>query len=639
MVYKEKKRQKNKSLAGKVTLATIIGTSIIGLVGLVVGLVIFVRTLIGENTRDFLYVSMTARAFIKDDAAVDELINEVMDIYGVLTEEERAETGTEAYRRHFSGISQREDYQRLYDLLLRFRLLNAVDNIYLVVYDKENSSLVHIIDTDDFDELGFKTGEWEYIGEKDIEQFFTREEVPCYIHRSVDNKIVFSTGSYFSVIDDETYGMVMADFVRDDLTYDISRFMMRYVVAIAVAAIIFGLILNRQLKRGLVKPINEIANAARSYGKEGKPGEEKGNHFSSLDIHTGDEVEILGDVMKQMEQNLGTYVKKLTEMTAREERGRAELDTAAQIQKAALPDSFPAFPDRTEFDIYATMEPAKVVGGDFYDFFLIDDDHLCFVIADVSDKGIPASLFMMSAQTVIRSNALMGKSPADILTDTNAAICANNKLFMFVTVWLGILEISTGLLTYANAGHEPVVISRGDEGFEFVRGQKKPAIGMRPKVGFLEQEITLLPGDKVFLYTDGVTDAQVRRGEFFGRQRLLETLRNLDKDSCKFIIESVRDSISSFTGDVEQFDDMTMLCLKYNGMEVNFMYKLNDVVRIIAEGDKLFGHTGKVSSILNKETEKNIGVDIHFDAQDPQPCYYSEDELELVKEHIKEEDY
>lgn len=389
MVYKEKKRQKNKSLAGKVTLATIIGTSIIGLVGLVVGLVIFVRTLIGENMRDFLYVSVTARAFIKDDAVVDEIIKEVMDIYGALTEEERAETGTEAYRRHFAGISQREDYQRLYDLLLRFRLLNAVDNIYLVVYDKENSSLVHIIDTDDFDELGFKTGEWEYIGEKDIEQFFTREEVPCYIHRSVDNKIVFSTG----------------------------------------------------------------------------------------------------------------------------------------------------------------------------------------------------------------------------------------------------------LLTYANASHEPVVISRGEEGFEFVRGQKKPAVGMRPKVGFLEQEITLLPGDKVFLYTDGVTDAQVRRGKFFGRQRLLETLRNLDKDSCKFVIESVRDSISSFTGDAEQFDDMTMLCLKYNGLEVNFMYELNDVVRIIAEGDKLFGHTGKVSSILNKETEKNIGVDIHFDAQDPKPRYYSEDELELVKEHIKEEDY
>ncbi len=565
MADKEKKRQKNRSLASKVTFATIIGALVIGLVGLVVGLVIYVRMLVMENARDFLYVTVTARSFIKDEAAVDDLTKEVMDIYGSLGEDERRETGTEEYRRLFAEVSKREDYQEFYDLLNRFRLLNAVDNVYFVVYDEENSSLVHVIDTDSFDKLGYKTGDWEYIAKKDMEQFLAREDIPCYVHRSAANSLVFTTGSYFKVIDDKTYGMILADFIIGDMAYDIAMFMIRFVVAIAIAAIIFGLVLNRQLKHGLVEPINKIADAARSYGEEGTPGETGESPFSSLDIRTGDEIEILGDVMKQMEQNLGTSVKNLTDMTAREERARAELDAAAQIQKAALPAVFPAFPDRNEFDVYATMEPAKVVGGDFYDFFLVDDDHLCVLIADVSDKGMPAALFMMSSQAVLRNNAMMGKSPADILSDANAAICANNKLRMFVTVWLGILELSTGFLTYANAGHEPVAISRGDQGFEFVKGQQRPAIGIIPEIRYLEQEIAFLPGDKVFLYTDGVTETEDSQKEFFGSSRLLETLRNADADSCRDVIQSVREGISSFAQGATQYDDTTMLCFMYKG--------------------------------------------------------------------------
>ena len=565
MADKEKKKKKNRSLAGKVALATVIGASVIGLVGLVVGVVIYVRILIMENARDYLYVTATARSFIKDDADVDDLAKEVMEIYGSLTDDERSQTGTEEYRQRFAGISETEKYQKLHDLLLRFRLLNAIDNVYFVVYDPERSSLVHIADTDAFDELGFKTGDWEYIKTKDIEKVLKREKISYYIHRSADRSIVFTTGTYFPVIDEKTNGIVLADFIIEDMEYDILMFMIRYLAAIAVTAIIFGIILNRQLKRGLVDPINEIANAAGNYADDTTPGKEGKRHFSSLDIHTGDEVEILANVMKQMEQNLEAYVSNITEMTAREERARTELDTAALIQKAALPDEFPEFPARNEFDIFATMEPAKVVGGDFYDFIATDDDHLCVIIADVSDKGIPAALFMMSAQAVLRNNAMMGKSPARILSDTNAAVCANNKLQMFVTVWLGILELSTGLLTYANAGHEPAVISRGNEGFEFVRGQKRPAVGIIPGIGYQEQETTLLPGDKVFLYTDGITEAQDDKEEFYGSERLLETLRSADTDSARDVIESIRGSIRSFAGDAEQYDDMTMLCLVYRG--------------------------------------------------------------------------
>lgn len=565
MTDKEKKRQKNKSLAAKVTTATIIGMSITGLVGLVVGLVIYVRTLVTENTRDLCYVTATVSSFIKDDAAVSELAEEVMSVYGSMTEKERAETGTEAYRKRFANITENETYQNTYDLLMQFRLRNALDNIYFIVYDKDRSSLVHIIDTDNHDELGYKTGDWEFISQKDIGQFLDRETIPCYIHRSKTGDLLFTTGIYFPVIDDETKGIVLADFIRDDMAYDIAVFMTRFMLAIAVVTILFGLILSRYLRHGLVKPINEIANAAKSYGENVSPGEEREKCFSSLDIHTGDEVEILGDVMKQMEENIGVYVKELTEMTARQERTRAELDTAARIQKTTLPDVFPTYKDRNDFDIYATMEPAKVVGGDFYDFFFVDDDHLCVLIADVSDKGMPAALFMMSAKAVLKDNAMMGKSPEEILSDTNSAISSNNKLVMFVTIWLGILELSSGLLTYANAGHEPQVFTRGNEGFEFVTSKKKPAIGVFGGIRYMNEETDLLPGDKILLYTDGVTEAKNSNGEFFGRERLLESLRSKDMDLSKDIIENVRDSISTFTGDAEQYDDMTMLCLTYRG--------------------------------------------------------------------------
>ncbi len=215
--------------------------------GLAVGLVIFVRTIVKENTRDYFYVTATARYFVKDDPAVQEKAKEVMSVYGSMTEKERAETGTEAYRRHFAKITEGEGYQRIYDMLMQFRLHNAIDNVYFVVYDKENSSLVHLIDTDTHDELGFKTGDWEYINRDDVEQFLNLEDIPFYVHRSADNHQLYTTGISLSVIDDETKGMILTDFIRDDLAYDISMFMTRFILEIVAASIIFGLILSRQV--------------------------------------------------------------------------------------------------------------------------------------------------------------------------------------------------------------------------------------------------------------------------------------------------------------------------------------------------------------------------------------------------------
>jgi len=211
------------------------------------------------------------------------------------------------------------------------------------------------------------------------------------------------------------------------------------------------------------------------------------------------------------------------------------------------------------------MHPAKEVGGDFYDFFLIDDDHLCMVMADVSGKGVPAALFMMASKIILANSAMMGRSPAEILTSTNAAICSNNHEEMFVTVWLGILEISTGTLRAANAGHEYPVLKQPGGVFELVKDEHGFVIGGMDGIRYKEYELQLKPGAKLFVYTDGVPEATDARSEMFGTERMLQTL-NADPDaSPEMILKTVEAAVNSFEMGSEQFDDVTMLCMEYRG--------------------------------------------------------------------------
>jgi len=246
-------------------------------------------------------------------------------------------------------------------------------------------------------------------------------------------------------------------------------------------------------------------------------------------------------------------------------RIESELTLATRIQADMLPNIFPAFPDRTEFDIYATMNPAKEVGGDFYDFFLVDDDHLCMVMADVSGKGVPAALFMMAAKIILANNAMSGKSPAQILTDTNAAICSNNREEMFVTVWLGILEISTGRLVAANAGHEYPAIRQPNGEYELLKDKHGFVIGGMDGIKYKEYELNLEKGSKIFLYTDGVPEATDRNNELFGMKRMLQALNKNPDAAPEQVMREIRAAVDEFVDQAEQFDDLTMLCLEYNG--------------------------------------------------------------------------
>ena len=252
-------------------------------------------------------------------------------------------------------------------------------------------------------------------------------------------------------------------------------------------------------------------------------------------------------------------------MIKEQERIVKELSTARQIQKSVLPHIFPPFPDRAEIDLFATMDPAKDVGGDFYDFYFIDEDHLCLVIADVSGKGIPAALFMMLSKRILEDLARQERTPSTILEKANDLLCDNNQAEMFVTVWLGILEISTGKLTAANAGHEFPAICKKGGSFELYKDTHGFVVGGMEGVHYKGYDLQLNPGDKLFVYTDGVPEATDGSGEMFGTDRMITALRSCTDNTPEEILQGVRNAVDSFVGDAEQFDDLTMMCLEYKG--------------------------------------------------------------------------
>lgn len=249
---------------------------------------------------------------------------------------------------------------------------------------------------------------------------------------------------------------------------------------------------------------------------------------------------------------------------AAENRINAELAFAKEIQHSAIPNVFPPFPDHKEFELYASMDTAKEVGGDFYDFFLIDATHLALVMADVSGKGIPAALFMMKSKTLIKSLAESGMSPREVFMKANEQLCEGNDAEMFVTAWLGILDLKSNLLTCVNAGHEYPIIKHGSENYELFKDTHGFVLAGMDGVPYKEYTIQLQPGDRLFVYTDGVTEATSAEKELFGTTRLLNALNNRENETPEKMLESVKASIDTFVGDEPQFDDITMLGFKLN---------------------------------------------------------------------------
>lgn len=292
-----------------------------------------------------------------------------------------------------------------------------------------------------------------------------------------------------------------------------------------------------------------------------------------------------------------------------------ELHMATTIQIGMLPHIFPPFPDRQEFDLHASMNPAKEVGGDFYDFYMPDDNHLVITIADVSGKGIPAALMMMVTKTLIKNRGLTDfRDCAKILASVNDQFCENNELDMFVTVYIGVLTLSTGEYRYANAGHEYPAISRGGNRFELVKEHHSPPLGCMEGITYEEHKTILSPGDIIYLYTDGVTEANDNKHELFGEQRMISALNLPFNGDVTLLNKNVSDSILRFSGGTEQFDDITMLSLKYNGSnnsgKAGVEVKELRVKAAVSELDKVLSFTDTILESMGCSMKAQMQIDV-----------------------------
>jgi sigma-B regulation protein RsbU (phosphoserine phosphatase) len=336
--------------------------------------------------------------------------------------------------------------------------------------------------------------------------------------------------------------------------------LLRWAGLASVVVLSVGTLTSVYMVRRLTSPVSLLCTGAKVIGS----GEYQTTVINPV-ARRGDELGELARTFQDMVESLKMHMKELERTTAAKERIESELRVATEIQTGMLPRTFPPFPDRKEFDIFATMTPAREVGGDFYDFFFTEENKLCFLIGDVCGKGIPAALFMAICKTLLKTEALRGLPPEQILTRVNDILYPDNELSMFFTGFCVILNTESGEIIFANGGHNPPLIHTRDGGFQFIPMSKGLVVGVMPDVRFESQKLRLQPGDVIFMYTDGVTEAVDPEEQLFSGDRLKDLLSNLKDRDPTYIINAARDEIERFTRGMPQADDITMLALRFNG--------------------------------------------------------------------------
>ncbi len=561
------------SLKGKTFRAIILFATIISVAAIAFGFCLYSATVRREYRTRTWQMSHTAVELL-DTELLCRQAAQVAEVYDAMSEAERAQLQdkTSPLLACFDAVRGPE-FDQVARMLRQIQENNGGKAAFTALLDPSSNRRIFVVDSDPNDSF-CPPGSLDDMGEDVIsdlingkaellDQFYglgpisaTLIDMEPYGYRCMAGTQVAYVGSYPVFVFFDTDMNQAASTSRS--------FFWQYVGLMAFITLIVLILAIHHMKRTTVAPINALAAAAEAYIADRTDEHRDNAHFAKLNIRTGDEIEKLSVVMKAMEADLADYVQNLTRITAEKERISTELSLATKIQAAMMPHIFPPFPGRDEIDIYASMDPAKEVGGDFYDFFLVDEDHLCVVMADVSGKGVPAALFMMASKIILQSCAMLGQSPAEILTKTNQAICSNNQEEMFVTAWVGILELSTGILTAANAGHEYPVLTRQPGGaFSLYKDPHGFVIGGLDGVKYREYQLQLQPGAKLFLYTDGVPEATDRNNALFGTDRMLEALNTVREGDPRQLLQTVRAAVDKFVQEAEQFDDLTMLCLEY----------------------------------------------------------------------------
>lgn len=341
-----------------------------------------------------------------------------------------------------------------------------------------------------------------------------------------------------------------------------------YITLVFVVYSLLGLVVISRVEKLVTKPIEKLVGIGNAYIHTDASRDFESDKIINACMQFADlpgEVGYISKSICEMSQNIKTYISNLSAITAEKERIGAELNVATNIQASMLPKNFPAFPEQDHFVLYASMSPAREVGGDFYDFYFVDDSHLAMVIADVSGKGVPSALFMVIAKTIIKNIALHGYSPSQILEKANVQLCEGNDQEMFVSVWIGILDVRTGHMVCSNAGHEYPAICRKGGDYELFKDKHCFVLGGMECAKYKEYDLDLGAGDRIFLYTDGVPEATNGNNELLGNDRMLDILNSTRNEEMAEFLPAVRKGVDGFVGDAPQFDDLTMMALTYRG--------------------------------------------------------------------------
>ena len=373
----------------------------------------------------------------------------------------------------------------------------------------------------------------------------------------------YKNSVFMAVRDDKDtiLGLVKVSSRLMETFYARIRFLHVYIPVCVVLITVFSILALRSIKKRIIIPIGELDAAAKKYSLRdiANVAEEDEISFQIPKDTREDEIGLLWDTCSRMEASIRESVLNLREVTAEKERQAAEMEVAFQIQMGMLPAADPVIDEHSAFHVAGSMNPAKGVGGDFFDYFLIDEDHLALVIGDVSGKGIPASLFMVLAVSQIRMNTAAEKGPAEILAAANRGLCANNPEMMFVTVWMGIFEISTGTMRECNAGHEYCAIKRAGGTYQLDEREHDTPLGIMPDIELSEYTDHFGAGDRLFIYSDGVPEAVNPADSQFTTDRMLDCLNLKPDESDERLIENLRAGMKDFVKDAPQFDDITML--------------------------------------------------------------------------------
>lgn len=555
----------------KMTLKKKAVAEILILAFILAAVAVFVSYTTYSGTMDTHY--MTAARSIADTTAividkenVEKYVKMVNSVYLKKTKPEFENSKQEEEYYNQYEMVYDSSYKKIVDDLNKIRTANNILSLYIISVDSMSKSCVYIMDASSH-EIACKPGKWDLIYEKNYDIFSNPHKgFESYITNTEEYGWLCSAGSPIKDENGNVIAYAMVDISMDEVMKDRHIFLAELCIVLLILTAVLLFFFIKILNKSVVNPINSLAGMARIFVDNMKynSNEVKENFlFSQLEIKSGDEIEELFHSIRFMEKEIYMYIENLSKITSEKERIGAELNVATQIQANMLPSIFPAFPERKEFDIFATMNPAKEVGGDFYDFFMIDDRHIAIVMADVSGKGVPAALFMVIGKTLIKDHTQPNCDLGQVFTKVNNLLCESNSENLFITAFEGVLDLVTGDFYFVNAGHEvPYICKKGDV---FKPYKVKPGFVLAGMEGirYKADKITLQEGDKIFLYTDGVTEATDAHNQLYSNERLQSILAKNSLAQPEVLLHTVKNDIDRFVKEASQFDDITMLCLEY----------------------------------------------------------------------------